>query len=121
MLDDDPSTAWRVEGGGQGETVTLRLSGTAHITQVGLVPGYAKADPASGRDRFRENRRVREVRWHFSDGTVAGQRFQDQPTMQRAAVDVVASWVVIEIVATVPGDADHDYTPISDVSIVAAS
>jgi len=29
--------------------------------------------------------------------------------------------VLIEIVATLPGDPDHDYTPISDVSIVGTS
>jgi hypothetical protein len=98
--------------------VTLSLPGVARITQVGLVPGYAKVDAASGRDRFGQNRRIREVRWHFGDGTVTDQRFQDRPAMQRVAVDVVASRVVIEIVATVPGDPAHDYTAISDVSIV---
>jgi hypothetical protein len=41
--------------------------------------------------------------------------------MQRIAVDVTASWVLIEVVATVPGDPDHDNTAISDVSIVGAS
>jgi|GEM_PF-567007 len=121
VLDGDPSTAWRVKGSGRGAIVSLRLPAAARITQVGLIPGYAKTDPTSGKDRFRENRRIREVRWHFSDGTVIGQRFQDRPTMQRLAVDVTASSVLIEIVATLPGDPDHDYTPISDVSIVGTS
>ena len=41
--------------------------------------------------------------------------------MQRIAVDVTAITVLIEVVATVPGDPDHDYTPISDVSIIGTS
>jgi hypothetical protein len=101
--------------------VAVRLPAPARITQVGLIPGYAKTDPVSGKDRFGENRRIRAVRWHFSDGTIIGQRFQDQPTMQQIAVEVTASWLLVEIVATVPGDPDHDYTPISDVSIVGTT
>jgi hypothetical protein len=121
VLDGDPSTAWRIKGSGRGAIVAIRLPAPARITRVGLIPGYAKTDPTSGKDRFRENRRIREVRWRFSDGTVIGQRFQDQPTMQQIAVDVAAISVLIEVVATVPGDPNHDYTPISDVSIIGTS
>jgi hypothetical protein len=121
VLDGDPSTAWRVKGSGRGAVLAIRLPAPARITRVGLIPGYAKSDLTSGSDRFGQNRRIREVRWHFSDGTVIGQRFQDQPTMQRIAVGVTASWVLIEVVATVPGDPDHDNTAISDVSIVGTS
>jgi Zn-dependent protease with chaperone function len=121
VLDGDPSTAWRVKGSGRGAVVAVRLPAPARITQVGLIPGYAKTDPVSGKDRFGENRRIRAVRWHFSDGTIIGQRFQDQPTMQQIAVEVTASWLLVEIVATVPGDPDHDYTPMSDVSIVGTT
>lgn len=118
LIDGDSSTAWRVEGSGQGAAVGIKLPVPAHITRVGLIPGYAKTDPASGKDRFGENRRIREVRWHFSDGTIIGQRFQDRPTMQRITVEVTASWVLVEIVATLPGDTDHDYTAISELSLV---
>jgi Zn-dependent protease with chaperone function len=121
VLDDDPSTAWRVKGSGRRVVLGLRLQAPAHITQVGLIPGYAKADPTTGKDRFSENRRIREVRWHFSDGTILPQQFRDEPTMQRIPVDVTADWVLIEIRATVAGDSDHDYTPISDVSILGTT
>jgi hypothetical protein len=121
VLDGDPSTAWRVEGSGQGEMVAIELPAPAHITEVGLIPGYAKTDPTTGKDRFGENRRIREVRWHFDDGTVVGQRFQDQPTMQQIAVEVTASRVLVEILGTLPGDPDHDYTSISDISILGSS
>jgi hypothetical protein len=115
VLDGDPSTAWRVKGNGEGEMVAIELPAPARITRVGLIPGYAKTDPTTGKNRFAENRRIREVRWHFDDGTVVGQRLQDQPTMQQVAVEATASRVVVEILATLPGDPDHDYTPISDL------
>jgi hypothetical protein len=38
--------------------------------------------------------------------------------MQRIAVEVTASWVLVEIVATLPGDPGHDYTAISEISLV---
>jgi hypothetical protein len=41
--------------------------------------------------------------------------------MQRGTVDVTAGWVTVEIVATVPGDPDHDYTAISEISLVGTS
>jgi hypothetical protein len=41
--------------------------------------------------------------------------------MQRGAVDVTARWVTIEIVSTLPGDPDHDYTAISEISLVGTS
>jgi hypothetical protein len=63
VLDGDPSTAWRVEGSGRGEMVAIELPAPARVTEVGLIPGYAKTDPTTGKDRFGENRRVRQVRW----------------------------------------------------------
>ena len=46
-------------------SVTLTLPGSAHLIQVGLIPGYAKVDPTNGADRFRQERRIGEVRWRF--------------------------------------------------------
>jgi hypothetical protein len=121
MVDGDPQTAWRMPGDGRGETVTLTLAGAAHLTQIGLIPGYAKVDPSNGIDRFPENRRVREVRWRFDDGTTVEQRFSDSPRMQWTAVDVTTSSVTIELLSSRPGDPDHDYLPISEVSIVGTT
>ena len=58
VLDEDPTTAWRVEGDGSGATITVTLSGPARLTQVGLIPGYAKTDATSGVDRFAQERRI---------------------------------------------------------------
>lgn len=118
VVDGDPRTAWRVPGDGLGVTVTVTLPSSARLSRVGLIPGYAKVDPKSGVDRFPQNRRISEVRWHFDDGTTVDQRFADKPSMQRTAVDVTTSSVTIEIVTTRPGDPHHDYVPISEVSLV---
>src|SRR5262245_5800368 len=52
MVDGAPSTAWRCNGEGQGVTLSFSLQQPRRIAQVGLVPGYAKTDPASGIDRY---------------------------------------------------------------------
>jgi len=119
VLDGDPSTGWRTRGDGEGVTLMLALPWRRHLTEVGLIPGYAKVDPTNGRDRFPEERRIRTVRWRFDDGTTVEQELADEPTMQRQAVDVTTTSVVIEIVATTePGDDRYDYTAISDVSLL---
>jgi hypothetical protein len=121
VTDGDPQTAWRAAGNGRGVTLTLTLPSPVHLTRVGLIPGYAKVDPSNGVDRFPENRRVREVRWRFDGGTTVDQRFGDTPTMQDTAVDTTTSSVTIEILSTRPGTPDHDYVPISEVSLVGTT
>jgi hypothetical protein len=50
------------------------------VAEVGLVPGYAKTDPASGVDRYAENNRITRVRWTLSDGVSIVQRLDPDPT-----------------------------------------
>jgi hypothetical protein len=109
VLDGDPQTVWRVSGDGRGVIVTLTLPSSIHLTEVGLIPGYAKVDASNGVNRFPEKRRSREFRWRFDDGTAVEQRFNDSPTMQPTAVDGTTSSVTIEVLSNRPGDADHDY------------
>jgi hypothetical protein len=121
LTDGDRQTAWRVAGDGRGETVTLTLPSAVHLTKVGLIPGYAKVDPSNGVDRFPENRRVREVRWRFDDGTTVDQRFADTPVMQETEVDTTTSSVTVEVLSSRPGTPGHDYLPISEVSLVGTT
>jgi hypothetical protein len=121
VVDRNPSTAWRTKGDGHGVTIDLSWPTRSRITEVGLIPGYAKVDPVSGRDRFPLNRRIDEVRWRFDDGTVVPQHFVDGPRLQTISVDVIATSVTIEIASTIPGHPDYDYTAISDVSVVGSS
>jgi hypothetical protein len=123
VMDGNPQTAWRARGDGRGVTLSLDMSGSGsvHLTEVGLLPGYAKVDPTNGVNRFYQNRRVTKVRWHFSDGTTIDQAFTDKAKIQRTAVDVTTSSVDIEIIATRPGDPEFNYTPISEVSLIGTS
>ena len=65
-------TAWPTRPGAAtapaiGKKITLQLPGKTAIGEVGLIPGYAKTDEASGADRYAENNRVTRVRWTIGD------------------------------------------------------
>lgn len=117
--DGRPETAWRTPGDGSGERLVFRLPGRARIVQVGLIPGYAKTDPSDGTDRFTQNRRVLEVRWHLGNGQVETQVLGDNRRLQPIPVDVTTQRIELEIVSTrAPSSSDpRDYTPISEVLI----
>ena len=116
VLDGDPATAWRAPGDGNGVTLEVTFATPVVLTQVGLIPGYAKLDPSTGFDRFPQNRRIVSVRWEFSDGSSAVQTFDDAPTMQRVSVSALADWARITILETTD-DGGRDFTPISDIGL----
>lgn len=117
VQDGDPATAWRVRGDGSGQALTLRLAGPVRLTEVGLIPGYAKIDPCSQDDRFTQMRRVTKVRWVFDGGVSVEQDLADSRELQMTAVDALTQVVTLEILATT-GPASIDYTPISEVGLV---
>ena len=118
-FDGDTATGWRVKGDGAGASLTYTFAGPTRLGQVGLLPGYAKVDPCSQTDRFRQLRRVVRVRWTFADGTSVEQSFAEDPSVQLAPVDVVTTTVRLEILATTAGP-DLDYTALSEVSFLGA-
>jgi hypothetical protein len=120
MIDGDNTTAWRSDGDGTGQKITITLTKPTRVTQVGLLPGYARVDGCTKVNRFPQMRRVARVRWTFDKGAPVEQKFQDDPAIQFVSVDVVTATVVIEILATVPG-AELDYTPISEVRLLGAT
>lgn len=77
MYDGDPGTAWRCNGNGEGQTVIFSFEEEVSLTEVSLVNGYTKVDPASGNNRYGEYRRVTEVRWTFPDGSAYTQKLSD--------------------------------------------
>ena len=105
--DGDLSTAWRCNGDGVGQTLTLSLPEGVRVGEVGLVPGYAKTDPRSGADRYAENNRITRVRWTFADGTSFVQRLDGSPTnreMQTVRIPLTESnQVEIEVLASTRG------------------
>lgn len=106
-FDGDLTTAWRCNGRGAGESLTLTLAEPGVIAEVGLVPGYAKTDPRNGVDRYAENNRITRVRWTFSDGSSVVQRLdgsagnRDLQTMRIKPAE--SDTVVLEVLRSVRG------------------
>lgn len=119
--DSDLTTAWRCDGSGAGERLTVTLSEEMAVAEVGLVPGYAKTDPANGADRYAENNRITRVRWHFDDGTSYVQEFRADPadrSMRTMRVPRTATGrVVVELLASAPGP--RNTVAISEIRIAA--
>ena len=119
VYDGDLTTAWRCDGSGVGEKVTLDLADPVPVGEVGLVPGYAKTDPRSGADRYAENNRITKVRWVFSDGTTVVQRFDGSARnreLQTMRIPVTkADRVVVEVLASRRGP--RNTVAISEVRI----
>lgn len=119
--DGDESTAWRCPGHAIGERLVLRLGSRIPIAEVGLIPGYAKTDPASHTDRYAQNNRITKVRWRIGgitvDQTVSGAK--DDRSMQLLRIPrTSAARVTLEIVEVDPGS--RDTTAISEVRLASA-
>lgn len=69
-IDGDPATAWRCPGTRSGESLALTFPTPVELSKVGLIPGLAKTDPASGVDRYAQNRRISAVRLTTDRGSV---------------------------------------------------
>ena len=114
LVDGRPDTAWRVDGDGIGHTLSFRFDRTVHLQAIGLLPGYAKVDPASGTDRFSQNRRVTTATYHFDSSPPVAVRFSDAPDLQWLKVDATTSAVVVEITGSTEA-AERDYTAVAEV------
>ncbi len=121
LLDDDPSTAWRVPGAAVGTELVLRLDQEVTLTTVGLVNGYAKTSVSEGTtyDLYAGGRRVTAVTWLLGDAPPVRQELDETRDPQVLDVGAVTTDTVrlrIESV-TEPGSgpAARDTTAISDV------
>lgn len=115
VIDGDLSTPWGVEGRGIGQTITFVFNGPVRLTAVGMVPGYAKVDGASGLNQFVQNRRVTKARYLFTDGSSLDISFSDDAVMQGAQVDVETTAVEIQVLST-STSAKRDFTAVSEVA-----
>ena len=118
LIDGQIDTAWRVAGDGIGKSVVLTFAQAVRLSEVRIVPGYAKIDAASGENRFLQNRRVRRVRLSFSGKRSIEADLAERPELQSITFDpVVTSYVDITILATTaPGTTGgRDFTPISEI------
>ncbi len=116
-VDGDPTTAWRTPGDGVGETITFQFAeGPVVITEVGLIPGYAKIDPIDGTDRFTENRRIRSVEWAFDGAITQGQAFSEGRNVQFTQIaSVSTNSITLTIMETTSGP--RDFTPVSEIVV----
>ena len=119
--DEDLSTAWRCDGSGVGQRFTVQVPAGTVVGEVGLVPGYAKTDPATGVDRYAENNRITRVRWAFDDGSTFVQKMSGSPDDRRLRTRRVPATetgqVVVEILASEPGP--RDTVAISEIRVAA--
>src|SRR6266511_1970722 len=104
LVDDDPTTAWRVSGDGVGTTIRAEWDEPVALTSIGVVPGYAKVDAADHTDRFHQDPAV----------TVT---FADLAELQTFTVDVRTRRVTIEITRTTAAP-ERDFTAISELAFV---
>ena len=120
VLDRNPATAWRCEAG-EPQTLSFTFDGPTHLTSVGLIGGYVKVDPLTGVDRFPQNRRVKQVRWTFSDGSTVVQDLADSRSMQTINVNVTTTSATMEVLATYPqgGPDPRNAVPVAEVQFVS--
>jgi serine/threonine protein kinase len=122
-VDGQSDTAWRVEGDGVGQYLQLAFARPLRVTEIQLIPGYAKIDPFDGTDRFTQNRRVKRVRFEFSDGSQVEGAFADSPTLQaiRLATPILTNSLRIVVLETLPpavAREPRNFTPISEVVVI---
>ncbi|GAB4204705.1 MAG: hypothetical protein OHK0022_30110 [Roseiflexaceae bacterium] len=121
VIDRQSDTAWRVPGDGVGESLTIDFSQPAILVEIHLIPGYDKIDPYDGTDRFYQNRRVKRVRFEFSDGTSQEGDLRDDRSLQMLQIrPVLTSSVRIVILETYEPLASQprDFTPISEIVMI---
>jgi serine/threonine protein kinase len=119
VVDGDVETAWRAPGDGRGVTLTLLFDNPADVVRIGLIPGYAKSDPASGVNRFDQNRIIRSVRYLLPGEPPIEQVFRPEPVPQFVHVGVTTRRVTIQIEDTTEpgGGPTFDFTAISEVYV----
>jgi serine/threonine-protein kinase len=118
-IDGRIDTAWRAVGDGRGVTLTLIFDNAIDVARIGLIPGYAKSDPATGVNRFEQNRIIEAVRYELPGRAPIEQRFRPEDVPQYVHVGATTRRITIEIEATTePGGGPRfDFTAISEIYV----
>jgi serine/threonine-protein kinase len=119
VIDRDVETAWRAPGDGHGVTLTLLFDNPVDVARIGLIPGYAKSDPATGVNRFEQNRIVRSVRYELPGRPPIEQTLRPEAVPQFVRVGATTRRITIVIESTTPpgGGPRFDYAAISEVYV----
>lgn len=124
VFDEDTQTAWQCVGDGVGETLAFELGEPVAISELGLVPGYAKEDPHEGTEWYPLNRRLTEVQWHFDDGEPIVQELDPNPDLrelQTVSLDEprTTTTLTLEIMSSVLGpDGTRDNIAVTEIMII---
>ena len=118
-FDGDPITAWRPpESQAAGHFLDVEFANDVTVTRVGLVPGYAKRDPCSGRDYFITNRRILTAEWRFDNGETVLQTFRiDNASLQFIDLPAVRSRHVKVTIREVTSHNGLDFAAVSDLQV----
>jgi hypothetical protein len=116
VIDGDVGTAWRTPGDGRGESVTLIFDNPISVVRIGLIPGYAKTDPQTGVNRFRQNRIIESVEYRVPGLPTTTKVFRPLPIPQFVRLRVTTSRITVRIVS-VSGSGGLDYTAISEIYV----
>ena len=116
VIDGDVETAWRTPGVGRGESVTLIFDNPINVVRIGLIPGYAKTDPQTGVDRFRQNRTIDAVEYRVPGLPSTTKTFRPLPVPQFARLGVTTSRITVRILDT-SESGGLDYTAISEIYV----
>lgn len=126
VVDDKPETAWRCNGSGEGQQITLTLPHPSRIVGVGMINGYAKV--FGNVDLYPQYRRVRTVRWTMPDGTWFNQDFtDDDQDLQKVMIAprTVKGDITLTIIASTQpgslGEPTRDSVLISSVQLYEES
>lgn len=120
LVDNDAATAWRCPGNGHGVQIKLRYSVPVEVGAVGLIPGYAKIDPADGTDRYPENRRVTRVQWSFDDGSSVVQDVDGSPALhefQTMSIPLRTTSTVTMTILSTTAPGSRDFSAISEAGV----
>lgn len=121
VIDGDATTAWRCDGAGIGEQVTIHLPAGTTVAELGLVNGYTKVDPTSAKDRYREYRRILDVTWTVGDRRIPQTLSGTDEKMQSIRIPPTAADQLVLTIdkSTTPGSkaATRDAVLISEVMV----
>jgi serine/threonine protein kinase len=116
VIDGDVETAWRTPGDGHGASITLVFDNPINVVRIGLIPGYAKTDPQTGVDRFRQNRIIESVAYHVPGLPNTTKVFRPLPVPQFTHLRVTTSRITVKILGT-SASGGLDYTAISEIYV----
>jgi hypothetical protein len=123
LTDGATDTAWRMVGDGGGADVVLTFGTPRTVTRLGVINGYAKIDPVTGEDRYRQERRITAVSWIFDDGTTVPQRLSaSNPGVQMLSLPQPEETQAVRLhIDTVTGYTQpYNYTAISEIELDGA-